>query len=209
MKRAVLLSVLAATSPALADDAKLTLTPVTVGVLGPVALDEAGCRITAKGTLSVMVTKQLDVKGAKFTAAHDCGASDEAGYLAISRGGDTFVVTVGTVEYSGAHMTDAPQHLSTVRDAWSTGTLADQSPAAVYRIDLSDANVCMKSGCGQDAQVLRQIIVACSVPTGTRPTPRCASVQATCDHDRCVAPTLVRGLLTISSGSHHEHRAIE
>ncbi len=202
--RVLLAGLIVAISTPVFADVKLPLLPVEEGALGSWADDEVHC------DREVFVTRKLEVKGAKFVAAHDCGTSDQDGYLAISRGNDSFRLRAGTVAYFGANMTDAPQRLSMLLDSLTTGTFADKSVAVVYRIDLKDANVCTKPRCGHDALVHRQIIVACTVPTGTIPTPRCAKVEEACAGaaratraarvmENCVAPVLASGVLTVGS----------
>src|SRR4051794_129283 len=93
-----------ATTPAFADSDKLALRPLEAGALATQAADDAHCDVPA-----VVVTQKLEVKGAKFVAARDCGMSEQSGYLAIARGNESFVLRIGTVRHDGANMTAAPQ----------------------------------------------------------------------------------------------------
>jgi hypothetical protein len=184
---------------AFADTPKLALQPAKASEATALAKTEAEC--AKEGTPDSIATAKIAVGKVAYTALHDCKGSDQSGAVEIVRGADHFLAYVGVVRYSGANMTAAPERLHMLRDRFSSGSFADRTPAVVYRVDLHDAAVCFKAGCGEESLTIRQVVAACTIPTAASPIPRCTEpAHADCDTEACAAPTFDRGVLTAGAG---------
>jgi hypothetical protein len=140
--------------------------------------------------IGVARTKSLTLPGVHVEILHQCGGTPASSELAIRTDAGWFVQGGFTIEDIGAHMTDPRFHYFLVDESLGRGTLADGSPAIVYR-SISHHDMVASSGRIVDSQLVADVMI-CAVHDGVR----CGRIAYTCPAAGCAPATLVRGVLT-------------
>lgn len=104
-----------------------------------------------------------------------------------------------TIEDIGGNMSDPRFHFALVDESLSRGTIADGSPAIVYR-SISRREMVARSGAIVESQLVADVLI-CGVQDGVR----CGRIAYTCPTTGCGPATLARGVLATIEQRRHTY----
>jgi hypothetical protein len=187
VKLIMLASILLAAGSARADEI------ATREVAGPVehpALMKSERACTASPTSGLARTKTLELPGVRVEILHQCNQSSAMSSLAIETGAGWFIEDGFTIEDIEGNMSDPRFHYSLAGESLARGTLADGSPAIVYR-SIARHDMVTRDAKVVDSQLVADVMI-CSVHDGVR----CGRIEYACPATGCAPVTFTRGVLT-------------